>query len=112
MLCLFAHTSAFSKVSVHTCDKGGLFWIFFALARILASGLDAKLDAEIFSCDVQESRAEVLSNHDDALEALAVSAWPQMAASTHAQLQLFISLLTDISRDKVILQTLHPLRIP
>ncbi len=43
----------------------------------------------------------MLSNPDGALEALADSAWPQMAGSSHAQLQLFISLLTDICRDKV-----------
>ena len=54
---------------------------------------------------VQEVRAEVLRNPDGALEALAASAWPQMAASSHAQLQLFISLLTDICRVKVLLQT-------
>lgn len=47
----------------------------------------------------------MLRSPDDALEALAASAWPQMAASSHAQLQLFISLLTDICRVKVLLQT-------
>lgn len=83
-----------------------------AIALMPALGVNLETNAESLSCDVQEVRAQVLSNPDDALEALVVSAWPQMAASSHTQLQLFISLLTDICRDKVMLPTRHSLYIP
>ena len=52
---------------------------------------------------VQEVTANVLQNADNALEGLITSAWPQMAASSHAQLQLFIVLLIDIQRNRVLL---------
>ena len=43
----------------------------------------------------------MMRHPDDALETLASSTWPQMAASSHAQLQLFTTLLIDICTDKV-----------
>ena len=44
-----------------------------------------------------------MTDPDAAIEALATSVWPQMAASSHMQLHLFIQLMTNICRDKVIL---------
>ena len=51
---------------------------------------------------VQDVIAEVLQKADEALHRMVTSAWPRVPSSSHAQLQMFLGMLTDICRHKVL----------
>ena len=73
-------------------------YVFQRWVMAVADGCD------VMRCQVsvQDVIAEVLQKKDEALHRMVTSAWPRVPSSSHAQLQMFLGMLTDICRHKVL----------